>query len=205
MRKAAHLGGGGGLSVGNQVLHKIGRDGLPSRLSTRARAGAGQGAFHPSCRGSDPLLVHLFLIPARANQVQPRASIPSPPMSFGLQRKRSLAFQGQLALPLDYSRSEPAAPSHSPAPSKGSRRLRRQARLAPNPASHGPLGSAPVSSEGDTKERRPRQRFVLTPTVSTLITQVNGKRWPHVVSLPPLQSRKEPELRDCLTTLTRTA
>ena len=120
-------------------------------------------------------------------------------MSFRLQRTRSLATPGQLELPLDCSRSEPAVLSRNPAPSKERRSRRRQARLAPNPTIHAQRGSVPASTswEGDTKERRSRQRFVLTPTLSTLITEVNGKRWTSalVTALPPLQSRKEPEPR----------
>ena len=51
------------------------------------------------------------------------------------------------------------------------------------------LGTVPVSCETDTKNNRQRQRFSLTPTLSTLINEVNGKRWPYVSALPPFLSR----------------
>ena len=90
-------------------------------------------------------------------------------------------FEEQLELPLDYSQSERAVPSRNPERWIGIRARRRQARLATSPTMPAPIDIALVSSslENDNigENNRQRQRFSLTPTLSTLITKANGKRW----------------------------
>ena len=94
--------------------------------------------------------------------------------------------QTQLALPLDYSASERGGLPQSPEPSKRPRSRLLQARLEANLAMLGRLGTVPGSFEenNDLNYFRQGQRFKLTPLLSTLITEVNGKRWSHVAALP---------------------
>ena len=93
----------------------------------------------------------------------------------------------QLALPLDYSASVRAGRPQSPAPSKRPRSRLLQARLEANLAMLARLDTVPESSAEyvDNKQFRQGQRFSLTPLLSTLINEVNGKRWSHVATLPP--------------------
>lgn len=98
-------------------------------------------------------------------------------MTYRYRRKQSLAPPGQLELPLDYSRSELDALFRNLLPSKARRSRRWQDRLGTYPAIPGPLGIAQVSCGSDSQNNRVRQRFLLTPTLSTLISNVNGKRW----------------------------
>ena len=99
--------------------------------------------------------------------------------------KRHL-FPVQIALPLDYSASGPGAPPQSLAPSKRRRSRFLQARLEANLAMLARLDTVPGSFEenSDVKYFRQGQRFKLTPSLSSLITEVNGKRWSHVAALP---------------------
>ena len=92
----------------------------------------------------------------------------------------------QLALPLDYSASAPAARPQSRAPSKRRRSRFLQARLEANLAMLARLDTVPGSfvENSDVKHFRQGQRFKLTPSLSSLITEVNGKRWSHVAALP---------------------
>src|SRR3954453_8598250 len=98
-------------------------------------------------------------------------------------KRRLLARQ--LALPLDYSASVPADRPQSPEPSKRPRSRFLQARLEANLAMLARLDTVPGSfpEYGDVEELRQGQRFTLTPLLSTLITEVNGKRWSHVSAL----------------------
>lgn len=95
-------------------------------------------------------------------------------------------FPVQLALPLDYSGSAPAVPPQSPSPSKRQRSRFLQARLEANLAMLGRLDTVPGSfgEDNDVKYFRQGQRFKLTPSLSSLINEVNGKRWSHVAALP---------------------
>ena len=43
-----------------------------------------------------------------------------------------------------------------------------------------------ISQYDDQNYFRQGHRFSLTPLLSTLINEVNGNRWPHVSTLPPL-------------------
>jgi hypothetical protein len=99
--------------------------------------------------------------------------------------KRHL-FPVQLALPLGYSESAPAALPQSLSPSKRRRSRFLQARLEASLAMLARLDTVPGSfPEYDDQEYfRQGQRFTLTPSLSSLITEVNGKRWSHVAALP---------------------
>jgi hypothetical protein len=92
----------------------------------------------------------------------------------------------QLALPLDYSASAPCGLPQSLEPSKRRRSRLLQARLEANLAMLGRIGTVPGSfPEYDDKNYfRQRHCFSLTPILSTLINEVNGKRWSHVATLP---------------------
>src|SRR5215472_7765197 len=94
----------------------------------------------------------------------------------------------QLALPLDYSWSEPGAEPQSHERSKRPRSRLLQARLENNLAMLGRLGTVPGSlpESMDLNYFRQGHRFSLMPLLSTLLTEFNGKRWPHVTALPPL-------------------
>lgn len=95
----------------------------------------------------------------------------------------------QLALPLDCSALAPCDLPQNPEPSKRQRSRFLQARLEANLAMLARLDTVPGSfSENSGVEYfRQCQRFVLTSSLSSLITEVNGKRWPHVATLPPLK------------------
>lgn len=99
--------------------------------------------------------------------------------------KRQL-FPKQLVLPLDCSGLAPAYRPQNPSPSKRPRSRLLQARLETNLAMLARLDTVPGSSNqvNDLKYFRQGQRFVLTSLLSALITEVNGKRWPHVSALP---------------------
>jgi hypothetical protein len=99
--------------------------------------------------------------------------------------KRHL-FPVQLALPLDYSASAPGGLPQSPEPSKRPRSRFLQARLEANLAMLGRLDTVLGSFQenSDVNYFRQGQRFKLTPLLSTLIAEVNGKRWSHVAALP---------------------
>ncbi len=99
---------------------------------------------------------------------------------------KSRLFPAQLALPLDCSASVPAARPQSPEPSKRPRSRFLQARLETNLAMLARLDTVPGSfhENSDINYFRQGQRFKLTPSLSTLITEVNGKRWSHVAALP---------------------
>jgi hypothetical protein len=99
-------------------------------------------------------------------------------------------FPVQLALPLDCFASAPCALPQSPAPSKRRRSRFLQVRLEANLAMLARLDTVPGSFQEDSEVNyfRQGQRFKLTPLLSTLITEVNGKRWPgdSVAALPTI-------------------
>jgi hypothetical protein len=99
----------------------------------------------------------------------------------------------QLSLPLDCSQSEPAVLSQSPAPSKVTRARRQLDRLGTNLTKPELPGTVEASCDLNSEENYFRQgkRFVLTSTLSTLITEVNGKRWPRNVSALPTFGKGE--------------
>src|SRR5258708_39568257 len=92
----------------------------------------------------------------------------------------------QLALPLDYSAAAPGGPPQNPERSKRPRSRLLQARLEANLAMLGQLGTVPGSLDenSDLNYFRQGQRFKLTPLLSTIINEVNGKRWSHGSALP---------------------
>ncbi len=110
-------------------------------------------------------------------------------MRFHRQQRQRLALLGQLELPLDYSQSERAGPLQNRVSLSFRRSRRWQDRPATTLAMPALLGTVPVTCERDTKNNRRRQRFSLTPTLSTIINEVNGNRWPYVSALPPFLSR----------------
>jgi hypothetical protein len=111
-------------------------------------------------------------------------------MSRRHQRKQFLAPQAQLSLPLDYSQSERDALSQNRARLKGRRAQRWQDRLAKAPTIPARRGIVQASCSPDSNKVRQRQRFLLTPTLSTLINNVNGNRWrSNVSALPPFTCR----------------
>jgi hypothetical protein len=95
-------------------------------------------------------------------------------------------FPEQLLLPLDYSASARGDLPQNPEPSKRPRSRFLQARLEANLATLGRLDTVPGSFEenSDVKYFRQGQRFKLTPLLSSLINEVNGKRWPYDTALP---------------------
>jgi hypothetical protein len=100
----------------------------------------------------------------------------------------------QLALPLDYSASALGGRPQSHEPSKRPRSRFLQARLEANLAMLARLDTVPGSfQEGsDVNYLRQGQRFTLTPILSTLINEVNGKRWPgDIVATLPLIGKGE--------------
>src|ERR1700682_6181792 len=99
---------------------------------------------------------------------------------------KSRPFPTQLSLPLDCFVSAPGGLPQSRAPSKRRRSRLLQARLEANLAMLARLDTAPGSFEenSDVKYFRQGQRFKLTPSLSSLITEVSGKRWSHVAALP---------------------
>src|SRR5690349_8646192 len=103
---------------------------------------------------------------------------------------KSPRFPVQLALPLDCFESARGGLPQSRERSKRRRSRLLQARLEANLAMLARLDIAPVSSSqnSDVNDLRQGQRFRLTPLLSSLINEVNGKRWPRNVStLPPLK------------------
>lgn len=96
-------------------------------------------------------------------------------------------FPEQLALPLDYSASESGSLIQSPGPSKRRRSRFLQARLEANLAMLARLDTVPGSfpESRDLNNFRQGHRFSLTPLLSTLISDVNGNRWPQNVSALP--------------------
>jgi hypothetical protein len=99
---------------------------------------------------------------------------------------KSRPFPAQLALPLDYSASARGGLPQSPEPSKRQRSRYLQARLEANLAMLARLDTVPGSFQenSDVNNFRQGQRFKLTPLLSTIINEVNGKRWSHVAALP---------------------
>ena len=95
-------------------------------------------------------------------------------------------FPAQLSLPLNCSGSVLAVPPQNLAPSKRRRSRFLQARLEANLAMLARLDTVPGSfpEYDDHNYFRQGQRFSLTPILSTLINEVNGKRWSHVATLP---------------------
>jgi hypothetical protein len=111
-------------------------------------------------------------------------------MSRRYQRKRFPSPQAQLSLPLDYSQSESDALSRNHAPLKRKRWRRWQDALATSPTIPVRHGIVQASCPLDTNKFRQRQQFLLTPTLSTLINNVNGNRWrSNVSALPPFTRR----------------
>jgi Transposase zinc-ribbon domain len=97
--------------------------------------------------------------------------------------KRHL-FPVQLALPLGYSESALGALPQSPAPSKRRRSRSLQARLEANLAMLARLDTVPGSLNEDSNYFHCDQRFSLTLSLSSLINEVNVKRWSHIAALP---------------------
>lgn len=95
-------------------------------------------------------------------------------------------FPVQLSLPLDCFESAPVCLPQNPERSKRPRSRLLQARLEANLAMLARLDTAPGSfaQYDDRNEFRQGHRFSLTPLLSTLINEVNGKRWSHVATLP---------------------
>ena len=97
----------------------------------------------------------------------------------------------QLSLPLDYSQSERDDPSRNPGLSKGKRARRRRGRFATNLAilEQRGIGQASYTSANVNENKCQRQRFSLTPMLSTLITEANANRWTagHGATLPSLR------------------
>ena len=178
-RKGRSPGRVNDLSVGEPQSFEIG-SGEELPLPLRARAGAGAGAFHPSVRGSDPLLVHQSIRPSLCRRY---------PMSRLRPQTRSLELQGQLSLPLASLGSASAAPSRSPVPWTAKRKTQKPAPADPNPTILARLGSALAScaQNSDATGHGQRQRKVLTSVLSVITTEANGKRWSHVTALPPLR------------------
>jgi hypothetical protein len=113
-------------------------------------------------------------------------------MHLPSKQKRSHAIPEQLSLPLDYSLSERAFPFQNHGRSIGKRAQQRLARLATSPTKLAQHAIVLVSSENNSANDfiRQRQRFTLTPTLSTLITNVNGNRWlGHDAALPSFPRR----------------
>src|SRR5271170_4101935 len=101
-------------------------------------------------------------------------------MSYRRRRTPFHAIPEQLSLPLDYSRSESGVLSQNPSRSIGKRARRRRGRLATSLATLEQRGIAHglASSENDNiaQNNRQRQRFSLTTSLSTLITEENADR-----------------------------
>lgn len=97
-------------------------------------------------------------------------------------------FPEQLSLPLDCFLSAPDGLPQSLEPSKRPRSRLLQARLEANLAMLGRPDTVPGSfpESSDLNYFRQGQRFVLTSSLSSLINEVNGKRWSHVATLPPI-------------------
>jgi hypothetical protein len=108
------------------------------------------------------------------------------------QRSRSRETPGQLSLPLDYSRSEPASPPRNPSQWNGKRAQRRLARFATSPTIPAQPDIVPVSSKKDNivKILCQRHPFRLTSSISSIIDNViqNGLR-SNVSALPPFTCR----------------
>ena len=85
-----------------------------------------------------------------------------------------------------YSASERGSQTQSLSPSKRRRSRFLQARLEANLALLARLDTVPGSFPelNDPNYFRQGHRFSLTPSLSSLITEVNGKRWSHVAALP---------------------
>ena len=90
----------------------------------------------------------------------------------------------QIASPSGYSWSVRGDPLQSPEPSKRRRSPLLQARLEANLAMLARLDTVPGSLGEDSDYLHLGQRFVLTSSLSSLINEVNGKRWSHVATLP---------------------
>lgn len=119
------------------------------------------------------------------------ASYRKSPMTRRHQRRRFRPIPEQLSLPLGCSVLAHAAPSRSRARSKGKRWPWPRVLPATNPAMHGRPDSVPAAlgrNKPINSFRQP-QRFSLTPVISALIYEVNGKRWPYAATLSPFCSR----------------
>ena len=104
-------------------------------------------------------------------------------------RIRLHAPQEQFSLPLDYSQSEHVYFSQNLAQSKAIHSRRGRVRPVTNRATLWLRGIVEASYIGDSDISyfRQVQRFMLTPTISVLIGEVNENRWPrNVAALPPL-------------------
>lgn len=165
---------------------------LARRRRSQFRAGAGAARRISTCAGLGP-------IPNRSTYLFIASSIESVQVNVlrwpgklclmvyrRRRRKRFPASPEQLSwLPM-WPVSAHADRPQSHARSNLKRPHRWQDRPVTTPAMPALLGIVPVTCETDTKNNRQRQRFSLTPTLSTLISEVNGKRWPYVSALSPL-------------------
>lgn len=111
-------------------------------------------------------------------------------MSYRRPRTESHRFPTQLSLPLGYFELVPADLLRSRGRSKRPHSPPSPRRLEALQAMLARLDIVPASSTqtNGVKYFRQGQRFQLTPLVSVLINEVNGKRWPDVAALPPQQS-----------------
>lgn len=132
-------------------------------------------------------LPNLSCAAREANRIIPSAA----PQSLGAYRRQQMQyhrFPKQLSLPLDCFVSAPGGPPQSLARSKRPRSRLLQARLEASLAMLAQLDTVPGSfpESTDLDHFRQGHRFSLTPSLSLLINEVNGKRWSHVAALPPL-------------------
>ena len=118
---------------------------------------------------------------------------------------RSLPAPGQIELPLDYSESERDARPRSRARSKATRQPISPRRLETNQAKRARLCIAPESTSSVMRnineKLRQGQRLSLTPTLSTIITEANGKRWPRLCL--STSSSRQPQGRSRLASVAR--
>lgn len=110
--------------------------------------------------------------------------------AYHRQQMQHRRFPVQLSLPLDCSASAHGGLPQNREQSKRPRSRLLQARLEANLAMLGRLDTVPGSLDqtSDVNNFRQGQRFKLTPLLSTLINEVNGKRWPgdSVATLPTI-------------------
>ena len=109
--------------------------------------------------------------------------------AYRRQRMQSLPFPKQLSLPLDCFSSAPGGLPQSPSQSKRQRSRLLQACLGANLAMLARLDTVPgsFSESMDLNYFRQSHTFSLTLSISSLVDEVNGKRWPHASTLPPLK------------------
>lgn len=102
-------------------------------------------------------------------------------------RRRCLPFAGQLSLPLDYSRSEPAVRVRSLSRSTEKRAPRPRGRFATSSTKLEQRGIEQASYQKDNVAKLigQGQTFLLTPALSDIMSKVSLKGWPYRVSAFP--------------------